>query len=298
MKIPKVYKLLKHYFVMEKQGKLARLWKEIKRIYKLDIMQNYVNPTVCFVAILYIANTLPRIHFDFSDAKKRANIVQSPEVREARGFGDIDFSKYKGKLPYESKEDADYSDLEKKALGWVKYSHLLTAAIVDYEYGEGFDPEKTFETGRGNCQAHAVICYSKFLELSDRLEMPEMRDNVRLAVGPNYDARIHGWIDHAYLEIKFDGKWKPYETAGISLENGIRVSPKGAQIFEKINPLGNPQDYIRKMSVQIDSSRNTIIDLEVIRYLTDVPGLVGEYINQRKQKKYYENQAQIQVAKK
>ncbi|MBR9691689.1 hypothetical protein GOV06_02790 [Candidatus Woesearchaeota archaeon] len=198
---------------------------------------------------------------------RRAERVQSKELQEKIGFSGIDLSYYAENGFSTPEATGKYSELERKTIECLKLANIIVDSRIDYEVTRGYDPDKALKRAKGDCETYAEMTYTQFFAITERLKLTELRDYAKFTEG------VSGG-EHAYLEIKLKGKWIPYETTVLKIPNGPVMYPTLATIFVKDNNvLRDPSKYIRKVSLQIDSSGEIHIISESRKSSRNVAGV-------------------------
>jgi hypothetical protein len=230
---------------------------------------------VSVAAIVYSVNTLIPIvlYSACNDGSERD--IMSVQAAEAGGFGRIDLNHYARQgLLSKSKS------LEQKTLDWLKYSNVLAETLLEYEICADRSLDEAVEKGKGDCQHLARLTYAKFLAISEKIDMKEMRENVRLTGGLRYSSDM--WMGHEWIEIKKDGKWVPYETTAISGRIDLKteqVSPVDIILIGKADLLPDPNKYVRERSIQVNQNGKVNDNVHWWNSLTDLGGLGRKLIN-------------------
>lgn len=223
--------------------------------------------------VLYALNTLA-VPYEYAESLYNAKEeLNSTQIQNARGFGEIEFNEFVQKDPLKEKP----KKLDDVALQWLKYAHLLTTAMVDYQ-GNQSGLERGIIQERGNCAAYAGLTYGKFLALADKLKMPEMKNHVRMANGLVFDeeAGLHG--SHRWLEVKINREWHPYEPTVLddgSADEKIPLAPKFVKHVKTKYVVYDEDEYKRYAWLQVKPNGKTAMMIEVIDSLKEPQGYLG-----------------------
>ena len=226
---------------------------------------------------IYCINTLAVPLFYASILKAEEKEFLSTEIQEMRGFGDIKFNDFIGKMP----DGEEPESLEEQTLAWLKYSQILATSMLDYQSGQPM-LKQGITSGQGNCVAFANLTYSKFLAISDKIYSAEMKNNVRIAAGVTYVKEAKLYSGHQWLEVKINREWVPFETT--ALDKGpakIKVPVKPELVKHVKNKyVLRSKGYQRYAWTQTRASGEQIKWIDLIDSLKKPEGFIGWKLEQ------------------
>jgi hypothetical protein len=216
-------------------------------------------------ATCYLINIFGPIMRHSWDIGTMGKNVQDVAVQQRFGFGDLDFS--------------DFSQ-EERALDVVRYADIVAAAVLR-EYRS--TPSKyslieQMESRSGDCKIYTSLTYAKFLALTDMMDEPELRENVRMVGGVADTSQ--GYLGHVWLEIKVDDEWHDYETTvlkGGEVRGDREISSDLLELtWSGMVDVGDPIKYV---SFQVLPDGSVVSDREMLNAFSYWPGGIGLFIN-------------------
>jgi len=161
---------------------------------------------------------------------------------------------------------------EDVALKFLKLAHASTMKHMDYTQREDQPVSvvaKLYE-GKGDCSESSEFTYGNYLRLVKNAGRDDLTRKVRHAGGL---ARIDGDEGgyHAWLEIKREGKWIPYETTANDLRSDVEIEPGQIDSLVRDEDVMGSQgwSYSRYYTTQFDASGNGNTDLHAFNALND-----------------------------
>ncbi|MBN2142340.1 transglutaminase domain-containing protein [Candidatus Woesearchaeota archaeon] len=131
------------------------------------------------------------------------------------------------------------------ALEYLQIAQIITANNIDAQINnEGHTIEERVERKIGDCEEFSRFTYANFQTIVKATGNEQMLDSVRYANNSK--------TNHAWLEVKIEGKWKPFETTLDLPNNSIEYKKLFSIKINRNYGLATEKDeYIPECTVQI-----------------------------------------------
>jgi hypothetical protein len=220
------------------------------------MLKRYVFGIVSAIALAgtgYLTNTLSPLFGAPGRMETLSSQVNDERVQKGLGFGDVDFS--------------DFSN-EDRALDVLIYANLISESILSEggDVPQDFSLVEQMKLGGGDCRVYTSLTYAKFLALTDMMEEPELRDDVRMVGG--FVKHDEVYSPHAWLEVKMDGNWEDFESTALIGEDRVVSS----EIVSEIGGLVNFFPTWKYISYQSFSDGREETSLYILSALSFWPG--------------------------
>jgi len=222
------------------------------------MLKKYVFGIVSTIALAgavtgYFANTLYPLLEATGQMETLSSQVHDERVQKGESFGDVNFS--------------DFSN-ENRALDVLTYANIVSESILGGggDIPQNFSLVEQMKLREGDCRVYTSLTYAKFLSLTDMMEEPELRDDVRMVGGFVKHGEVYS--PHAWLEVKMDRDWEDFEYT-LLIGQDMVVS---SEIVREIECLVNFFPTWRYISYQSFSDGSEKTDLHILSALSFWPG--------------------------
>lgn len=174
---------------------------------------------------------------------------------------------------------------QEKAEKYLKLAHMITMNNItlknmSFEDYKDKKTEDLLEARIGDCSETSEYTYANYLGIIKNTGQINLAEYVRYASGHIIINNTNKKSGHAWLELKMDNEWMPYETTRLDINNGMRIDPyKVPDALTNRMVINLPQfRYEKEVHIQMAPDGKITSKLYGWNCLKNYEGLIGAVI--------------------